>query len=403
MLPDNVNAALREHLGIDPRVFHRHHIEYVWRKRMAEHGFSQDAVFAEILLSRPDTLREFCNEIYTPATWFFRHKPAFDFLEYWLADQWLPAHQGDGRRLRVLSYPCASGEEVYSLMMTALDAGMKPEQLDIIGCDTRDYLLGQAGSGAYRESSFNPRDIRECERYFNPYGPEDFVLHPDLTQHVSFVGKNPLEASRSKDVDATYDMIFCRNFLVYLAPEYRQRLIRHLMDRLSPEGLLFAGNSDNLPAIDGRFRLLGAKGSYAYTFDASASPRPKKDASIESAEQTRVLPEDEVSYTREQTHRNACELAENGFYEEAEYICHEYLEKTGPSAEIFFLLGKIYDAEGQSEKSEAAFRKCVYLENGHPEAYDALAMISEKRGHIGHAEELRKRGTRSPFARPSSE
>lgn len=395
MLPEEIKEPLEAYLGLSPEVFHVHHLDYVWKRSMAEHASVQDAVFTHFLLSNTEVLRRLGDEIYTPASWFFRSHEAFCYLQDWVRKKWLPKAK-TGEPLKILSYPCAAGEEVHSLTMCLLEAGLKPEQFSIVGFDTRKFVLKQIPEGRYESNSMQEERVREYAHHFSVFGPEEYVVKPEVRSLAEFVHYNPIEHHEAFKRYAPFDVIFCRNLLIYLTPEYRQQLIAHLRANLKEGGYLFAGSSDNLPAIDPRFKFAGAKGSHAYRFDSDA----KLEVPVAFEVPEEALPEgdlDEVQYSRQDTLENARELSESGFHEEAEYICHEHLAKTGPSAEIFFLLGRIYDAMGQTERSEEAFRKCVYIENGHPESYDALAQMAEKRGHSQHAEALRQRGTRPPF------
>lgn len=396
MFPESVRQRLEKYIGLDPKVFHEHHLEYVWKKRMSEKGFSQDDVFAEILLNREEELWELGDEIYTPATWLFRHAAAFDYLESWVRERWIPQFSASGEILKILSYPCASGEEVHSLAIALHRAGLQANQFRVIGFDTRDYLLEKASRGVYSRASMRQSEFSGLESFFDTSAEDEMILLPEVRESVRFVHYNPLNAHVEFQAHAPYDIVFCRNLLVYLAPSYRRLLTEHLLAHLKPQGYLFAGNADNLPAIDGRFKLVGSKGSYAYQFDKNAAPQPKR-MDLDGGLLNEFTPLDSIQYSRQETLKNARELVENGFAQEAEYICLEFLSKVGADAETFFLLGNIYDALNDSLRSEEAFRKCVYLENGHPEAFEALASLSEKRGHQTHARELRKRGTRAPF------
>lgn len=396
MLPPLVKEKLHAYLGLDPDVFHDHHVEYAWKKRMSEQNIDQDAVFAEILLDKPEELQALGDEIYTPQTWFFRHLHAFNYLREWVQDVWLTTYASTRQPLKVLSYPCASGEEVYSLVLILLQAGLQPDQFTVIGFDTRKYLLEYAAQAKYARASVVAQNQALVEPFCDCFDESGIALKADVRELPEFVNFNPLDTHEKFAAHAPYDIVFCRNLLVYLAPEYRRLLIQHLRNHMKLGGYLFAGNSDNVPAIDGRYKLAGSKGSYAYCFDENASAQPQEVA-VAPPQGQDIEHLDHVQYTQEDTLKNARELAESGFHEEAEIICHEFLAKAGPNAETFFLLGKIYDAKGDPVQSEAAFRKCVYLENGHPEAYEALANLSEKRGHSRHAKELRERGTHAPF------
>src|SRR5262249_53683940 len=147
---------------------------------------------------------------------------------------WLPAHPK--KRLRILSVPCASGEEPYSIIMALLDAGLQVEQFDVQGADISPRSLARARAAVYGRNSFRGDDLGFRDRFFKQTR-DGYALEPRVRDAVRFFEGNLLSAQFLTD-SQTYDFVFCRNLLIYLDPVNRARVLNKLAGILAPSGVL---------------------------------------------------------------------------------------------------------------------------------------------------------------------
>lgn len=147
------------------------------------------------------------------------------------------------RRMRILSAGCSSGEEPYSLGML-LDGWGLADRADIVGVDISTRVLDKARGAAFTANSFRGVDERVIERYFTPH---DAHLHltPEMTRHVSFGRANLVDAAEIGEF-GLFDVVLCRNVLIYFSRESKSRVIDALTGIMNPGGYLFLGHSESL-------------------------------------------------------------------------------------------------------------------------------------------------------------
>jgi chemotaxis protein methyltransferase CheR len=203
------------------------------------------------------------DHVTTNETQFFREPQHFDYLETTLLPAWTEAARRGARekRIRVWSAGCSTGEEPYSLAMLLL-AHCRKElgwSIDIVATDLSNRVLAKAREATWpiAKASQIPRGF--LKRFMlRGIGQKTGTLRagPELREVVRFARKNLNdEESPSSGV---FDIIFCRNVLIYFEGEGRQRVIERLADRLAIGGRLFLGHAESIHGLMGRLRCVGA-------------------------------------------------------------------------------------------------------------------------------------------------
>jgi len=178
-----------------------------------------------------------------PETWFFRMQEQFD-------DMLRFAHACTARPIRVLSLPCSTGEEVYSILMALTDAGFSESDVEVIGWDISHSAIQAAVRG-----QFNARALRgqaPHPRWMQLLEGDRLQIHPSLCARAKFDVRNALNLAPT--AQAVFHIIFCRNLLIYLKPEARTALLGDLRTMLAPQGLLLAGLAELIPTMAPGFR-----------------------------------------------------------------------------------------------------------------------------------------------------
>ena len=209
------------------------------RLRMKSHGLKRHLDYGELLQSSAAEWDELVESVVVTETWFFRDAEPFSAL-LGLVQEWLSANAAG--RVRLLSVPCSSGEEPYSLAMTLLDGGIAPARFEVDAVDISARALARAERAVYRKNSFRGKNLQFRSRHFQSTG-EGFVLKPEVRKTVRFCQGNLL-AENLRTANANYDFIFCRNLLIYFDRPTQQKALSKIGSLLAPEGVLFVGAAE---------------------------------------------------------------------------------------------------------------------------------------------------------------
>jgi chemotaxis protein methyltransferase CheR len=203
-----------------------------------------------------EELVRFLDVISTHFTSFFRERDHFELLEAEIAG----LLQAGQRRIRIWSAAASTGEEPYSMAMTALGVkGVEGSDLKILATDIAADTLRQAAEGSYAAARMEPVSPALRARWFihktDPHdGMADFwAVRPELKSRIAFRRLNLAEPPFP--MQGPFDVVFCRNVLIYFDQPTRQRLISAIERLLRPGGLLCIGHTETLSGIHSSFRM----------------------------------------------------------------------------------------------------------------------------------------------------
>ena len=202
-------------------------------------------------------------ELTVPETYFLRHMEQFRaFTEVALPAAL--AARAPVRTLNLLSAGCASGEEPFSLAILvrerALDPGWK---VTIRGVDINPAMLAKAARGCYSSWALRETPAEVQQRWFRGVG-RDFALDESIRGAVSFQEVNLSQENPELWTPAFYDVIFCRNVLMYFTPEVAQAVVGRLTRSLAPDGYLFLGHAETLRGLSNAYHLCHTHGTFYY-------------------------------------------------------------------------------------------------------------------------------------------
>jgi chemotaxis protein methyltransferase CheR len=203
-----------------------------------------------------------------PETYFFRHFDQFRaFSEVALADR-MTARAGS-KRLSILSLGCASGEETYSLAVMVKEAMLDASwTVSILGVDLNPAVIEKAVSGRYTDWSLRETSPEVRQKWFQRQGRE-YVLDPAICSAVRFEERNLSEEAADFWRPEAYDVIFCRNMMMYFAPERARELVARITRALAPGGYLFLGHAETLRGLSQDFHLCHTHETFYYRRRAS--------------------------------------------------------------------------------------------------------------------------------------
>jgi len=245
-----------------------------------ELGFSDPASCARWLLSAPMTQGQveiLASHLTVGETYFLRDARSFEVLEQRVLPDLLRSRGEAEWRLRVWSAGCCTGEEPYSIAML-LDRALpdsRKRNLTILATDINPIFLRQAAQGVYGEWSFRALPGWMRERYFTRRGDGRLEVRAEIRRMVTFAYLNLADEafpSLATNTNAL-DVIFCRNVLMYFAPERAAAAAGRLHRALCDGGWLFVSPSEMSQALFPQFAMADLGGALAYRKSACGRPQ----------------------------------------------------------------------------------------------------------------------------------
>ncbi|MEZ4410585.1 MAG: protein-glutamate O-methyltransferase CheR [Polyangiales bacterium] len=270
-------AAIKRALGLNVDEKRAEILAEILARRAASRGVTADAYLRDLTAggaAHPEW-RALAPELTIGETYFFRHMDQLRaFAEVALPTR-VRARRSE-RALRVLSAGCSSGEEPYSLAILVREAALGPGwDVSIRALDLNPAALQRAARGRYLHWALRETPEATRRRWFSGEGREA-VLDPAIRAAVRFEEHNLASDDSALGPPGTYDVIFCRNVLMYFAPERARAVVARFAAALAPGGYLFLGHAENLRGLSQDFDLCSARGTFFYQrrggADASSEP-----------------------------------------------------------------------------------------------------------------------------------
>ena len=403
-------AFLKERIGLDVASVGEAIIERAVRQRSQAVQAQTPGQYWQHLQSSEDEQQALIEAVIVPETWFFRYPESFATLARLALARLAEIKQM--RALRILSLPCSTGEEPYSIAMALLDAGLAPHQFKVLGLDVSPLSVERARRGVYGKNSFRGGDIAFRDRHFTEYG-DGFHIADRVREQVRLQVGNLLDPTLLAN-EASYDFVFCRNLLIYFDQPTQKQVFDVLKGLTHVDGVLFIGPAEG--SLLGRhgMRSIGVPQSFAFSRHAepvkpepvfvpmptpprSAAPVPVKPRPFSTAS-TQAGPIKAPPSDAGTLLSRIASLANEGKSAEARAACEQYLNSHPPAAQVFYWLGLLSDVAGSALEAQGFYRKALYLEPQHPQALMHLAALLESQGDSAGARRLQARAARSERA-----
>lgn len=405
-------SLLKEVMGLDAASIGSSAIERAVQDRRSACKLKDTRAYLEHVRACRTELQELIEAVVVPETWFFRDQEAFATLARMAHEERLRV-DADGV-MRLLSLPCSTGEEPYSMAIALLDAGVPASCFQIDAVDISSRALTHAQRAVYGKNSFRGTNLDFRDRHFETT-VHGYRLSHAVRGQVHFKQGNLLSADFLPGA-GIYDVVFCRNVLIYFDRATQDRTVHVLQRLLTAKGALFVGPSETALPLSHDF--ISARVPLAFAFHkldvaplvaARRSAYQLKQASVlrkstlaapvylhKSSRPPSVTPAVTLQARAPAATPNlvideAARLADQGHLAEAAKSCEEHMRSHGPSAQAFYLMGLIRDAGGNVPEAALYYRKALYLDQDHQETLIHLAFLLEKQGEIAGARLLRNR------------
>ena len=327
------------------------------------------------------------ESLVVPETWFFRDGKPFDVLQRHVMTMALRRPQD--QPLRILSAPCSSGEEPFSIVIALRELGLPRQAYAVQALDISRQALARAKRGLYGRNAL--RGLSESRRrlHFSAAGTEQ-LLSAEIRQQVQFQQANLLTFFQASQ--ASYDVIFCRNVLIYLHDDARQQILAGLSRLLVPGGLLVVGSAEMVMVPEAEFRGLGQSFGFAFQRrDASEAqapsepmyPRPESWRAPAEAKPIAIQPTTAGPILREEV--VASDPAR------AMRLCQDQLNRDPTHVESYLLMAQLHRQAEQFQQALDCLRRCLYLDPGQEPALEALRDLNRQLGMEQQAQQLHER------------
>lgn len=355
------------------------------------------------------------NHLTISETYFFRHPETFVALEKEILPGRIAERRKEMRPLRIWSAGCASGEEPYSvaILLRHKFAELRPDSIAISGTDLNSHVIERASQGLYSEWSFRDAPPWLKPTYFERTTRGHYRLSPAIRDMVRFSKLNfaaPLYPAEFGD-RADFDVILCRNVLMYFSAEWQDKIIRRFTRALAPGGWLLVGPCDVTAAEAVELRLRGsAPGIYqkrgdgaadvvetpfapTASFPVSSAVFPAVAQKVSAAVEVSSVPAPpaDVRSTKpaedptEALSARALTLANRGELAEALDACDRALAADKLNPAFHHLRGCVLSEMNRLTEAEQAFRQVLYLDPDSVMAEFALASLAQRAGRAAEA------------------
>lgn len=380
------------------------------RRRLAAVGDRDFAAYLARLeepVAGPAEWRALEAEISIGETFFFRYADQFEALRRVILPDLLERNAAS-RELRILSAGCSTGAEAYSIAIL-LDEMLGGERaawrISILGVDLNNDVLAAAREAVFSRWALRSLTPEQRDAWFTPLDSR-WALRPRYREGVRFARLNLLDLlGAAPPLEITdFDLILCRNVLIYFHPDQVLAVSSALVDRLKPEGWLLVGHAEANLGFGTFSKAVLAQDIVAYRplsavdrvapqpVQTARPPSPWSPAVVEPPPPPRRPARPAPSAPRPAPRPPAQEpnldtaleriraLADTGDLAGAATICDRALAQTPDHAPLQFYCGVVAQAAGRLAEAEAALRRAVYLDPGFVMAHYHLGLVRLEMG-----------------------
>ena len=232
--------------------------------------FDQYAALLSMGPYQQDEFQEMFNRITINETSFFRNDAQLDVFEKQVLPEMLEA-RAKNKRLRIWSAACSTGDEPYTLAIQlhrTLGVRLADWNIEILGTDISERALNIGIEGKYTSYSIRTTPKTVLDRYFTTDG-RTYTLKDEIRRMVNFEKHNLKDRLAAKR-HGTWDVIFCRNVLIYFDDGMKRQVVDTFCDVLAPDGALFIGHSERIKDITDRFEQIPVPQGFCYRKPAPA-------------------------------------------------------------------------------------------------------------------------------------
>ncbi|GMQ87351.1 MAG: protein-glutamate O-methyltransferase CheR [Gammaproteobacteria bacterium] len=409
-----IEQLLKHKMGLHSSTVGSSTVAQAVEQRMRDCSIKTVTEYRTVVSQSATEMNALIDTVVIPETWFYRDRSPFTAFSDWVKQEWVA--QNPAQTLRILSIPCSTGEEPYTLAMCLADCDIASCAAKIDAIDISNTNIERARRAQYGSNSFRGSELSFRNRYFDPVESR-YQLSDDIRSRVHFEQANIFDNAFSVN-RAPYHVIFCRNLLIYFDRPTQHLAIDRLERLMTENTILFLGHSETSLLLERPFVALDVPRSFGFrrihktehqetataprslpkaatvrklNKPAPAAPLPFADSLRKNEQQAQSTADEQDTDLLQQ----AFLLADQGHLDEAANFCETLLKQQTQQAGAHYLLGLIREAAGNPAEAERMFRKAIYLNPNHYEALAHLSVICRRQGDAGDAQRFHERATRA--------
>lgn len=408
---DGVSAAIERLFGLQLREERLPDLKRALYKAAQQLGLADREACAKLLLSgKLDSaaMEVLASQLTVGETYFFRDEDAFAALSTRILPGLIAARRRAGdHRLRIWSAACCTGEEVHSIgiLLRQLLPDIADWHITLLGTDINAGFLRKAAEGVYGQWSFRATPAELRTRHFRRVGGGRYALLPAIRRMASFAVLNLADETAMAGMrNGAFDLILCRNVLMYFSPAQASKVIDVLHAALLQDGWLAVAPCEASPVLFERFHPAHCAGSIFYRKDRLQVPCPAFQPAVATPMSTQAAanatagravyvpppaapksPPAEAPLPAQTLAARARALADQRRMDEALTWCDRWIstQKLDPAAH--YLRGMILTEAGDLPAACAAFERSLYIAPDGVMAGLALAGLERDRGRGSQA------------------
>ncbi|MDD5758125.1 MAG: hypothetical protein PHI06_03480 [Desulfobulbaceae bacterium] len=407
-MPDNsvintiLESILKEAMGLNTSSVSLSSLKHALSRRMRFLEIDNTLYYIKLLKSSHQELNELIEEVTVNETWFFRDEAPFIALRDYAVNF---IRKYKGLPLRLLSIPCSTGEEPYSMAITLLEAGIPRHAFTIDAVDISRRSISIAQKGIYRSHSFRGPGAQRHQRYFTKT-KDGYSLDQNIKSLVRFHRGNLIHLTRPL-ANTIYQVIFCRNLLIYLDSSFHQQSINTFDSLLADNGILIIGHAEAGLFSNSRFTPASYPKAFAFEkkkeYDSqlptpmgSVNPSPPRQAHDLSPDKglSTSLSETYEDFPQATHIRFKSGEAQDDQFNRAIRACEDRLQRDGASSEIYYQFATLFEQKKEWRTAIKMLKKAIYLDPNSLDAIDMLAAIYQRLGDDNNYRACLNRGQR---------
>jgi len=227
---------VKERIGIDLGQYKEAQMKRRLTSLREKRGFKDFRKYLEKMLEDPQLKNEFLDRITINVSEFYRNPNRWHYLDQNI----IPKILERNKRPRFWSAACSSGEEPYTLALI-LSKYMRIDQIDILATDIDMNILEKAKAGIYQDRFVKEVPPSLLEKYFS-FDGSNYTITSDIKNRVRYKQHNLL----SDPFEGPFDLIICRNVMIYFTDEAKDHLYHKFSQALRPGGFFFVGSTEQI-------------------------------------------------------------------------------------------------------------------------------------------------------------
>lgn len=410
---DKLSKVIAEKMGLSFSNKQLINLNRIIELAAKEEGFLDIETYLDFLLSnslRQKDILDLAEKVTVGETYFFREQKALDILEKEILPKIIKQKYSTKKQLKIWSVGCSTGEEAYTLaiILKKLLQSFDNWDITIFASDINLSSLKKALAGVYNNWSFRVIKFEDKKSFFNELSENQFEIVSELKKVVKFEYLNLAQAIYPSQFNLanSFDLIFCRNVMIYLTLECQTKIIQHFYKVLKPNGWLIVSptetrllNKSQFTAVHFPETILHQKVikkleviNEMVSLDMlKIEPLQELEVNLEKIGKLEAT-NSESNFDKQKDKESdqvyfklAQKQADQGFLEQAKEYCEKAITINKLEPDYYYLLATVLIEKGDDLLAIETLKKVLYLEPDFMLAYFHLAKLAYKQGNLVQA------------------